>query len=85
MSLDIGHQFTTAANFLDPSSCPTQTITPQGKKQIQISSVLDRVPKSSVFSRASCDSIWLENQALRNSGSDPPSGRNRTHGFIYSR
>lgn len=51
MSVDIGHQFNIATNFLDPSVTAQHELLPlKGeKKQIQISSILDRVPKSSAF------------------------------------
>lgn len=82
---DIGHQFTTAANFLDPSVTALHKLLPlKGEKTIQISSVLDRVLNLQFFSRASCDSIWLEKPSFEKwvvihhqAGI--------AHGFIYSR
>lgn len=68
MSLDTGHQFNIAANLLDPSVTAQHELLPlKGeRKKFRFHQSWIEFPNLHLFSSASCDSIWLENQALRN-------------------
>lgn len=68
MSVDIGHQFNIATNFLDPSVTAQHELLPlKGEKnKFRFHQSWIEFLNLQLFSSASRDSIWLENQALRN-------------------